>query len=72
MMIMTVIIIKMMMLRFPGHTALHTRDRHGADLKWSYEDYMEDVRTAAKGFIALGLERYKLPFSMTSSWPLFA
>ena len=48
-----------MMLRFPGHTALHTRDRHGADLKWSYEDYMEDVRTAAKGFIALGLERFQ-------------
>ena len=57
MMIMTVSVIIMMMLRFPGHTALHTRDRHGADLKWSYEDYMEDVRTAAKGFIALGLER---------------
>ena len=49
----------MMMLRFPGHTALHTRDRHGADLKWSYEEYMEDVRTAAKGFIALGLQRWQ-------------
>ena len=58
MMIMTVMVI-MMMLRLPGHTALHTRDRHGADLKWSYEDYMEDVRTAAKGFIALGLERFQ-------------
>ena len=54
---MTMMVMVMMMLRFPGHTALHTRDRHGADLKWSYEDYMEDVRTAAKGFIALGLER---------------
>lgn len=47
----------MMVCRFPGHTALHTRDRHGSDLKWSYEDYMEDVRAAAKGFLALGLER---------------
>ena len=58
---MTVImmVIMIMILRFPGHTALHTRDRHGADLKWSYEDYMEDVRTAAKGFIALGLERFQ-------------
>ena len=54
-----VIIMIIMILRFPGHTALHTRDRHGADLKWSYEDYMEDVRTAAKGFIALGLERFQ-------------
>ena len=44
--------------RFPGHTALHTRDRHGADLKWSYEQYMEDVRAAAKGFLALGLDRF--------------
>ena len=57
MMMIMMAIMMMMMWRFPGHTALHTRDRHGADLKWSYEDYMEDVRTAAKGFIALGLER---------------
>ena len=73
MMIMTVMVIMMMMLRFPGHTALHTRDRHGADLKWSYEDYMEDVRTAAKGFIALGLERFQtviLIGRVTTSWPL--
>ena len=59
MMIVMIIMIIMIMFRFPGHTALHTRDRHGADLKWSYEDYMEDVRTAAKGFIALGLERFQ-------------
>ena len=65
---MTTVLVKMMMMmmmmmiimfRFPGHTALHTRDRHGADLKWSYEEYMEDVRTAAKGFIALGLQRWQ-------------
>ena len=48
----------MMICRFPAPTALHTRDRHGADLKWSYEAYMEDVRAAAKGFLALGLERF--------------
>ena len=60
---MTIVIVLTMMTvsRFPGHTALHTRDRHGADLKWSYEDYMEDVRTAAKGFLALGLERCQHP-----------
>ena len=27
-------------------------------MKWTYEQYMKDVRTASKGFIALGLERY--------------
>ena len=30
--------------RHPGHLALHTRDRHGQDIKWTYEQYMEDVR----------------------------
>jgi len=44
--------------RVPGHIALHTRDQNGQDMKWTYEQYMKDVRTAAKGFIALGLERY--------------
>jgi len=42
----------------PGHLALHTRDQNGQDVKWTYEQYMQDVRTAAKGFIALGLERF--------------
>ena len=43
--------------QYHGHTALHTRDTHGGDLTWTYEQYMQDVRTAAKGMIALGLER---------------
>ena len=43
---------------FPSHLALHTRDRHGADLKWTYSQYMEEVRTAAKGFLALGLGQF--------------
>ena len=64
------VMMMMMMIRFPGHTALYTRDRHGADLKWSYEDYMEDVRTAAKGFIALGRERFRFlsDLILASNW----
>ena len=26
---------------FPGLVALHARDRHGGDIRWSYEQYME-------------------------------
>ena len=41
-----------------SHLALHTRDRQGEDVKWTYEEYMEDVRNVAKGFLALGLDRF--------------
>lgn len=43
--------------RAPQHTALAVK-RNGEWQKWTYQDYLNDVRTAAKGFIALGLERY--------------
>ena len=41
-----------------NHLALHTRDGTGGDVKWTYEQYMDDVRTAAKGFLSLGLDKF--------------
>ena len=32
--------------------------REGSWKTWSYKDYLNDVRTAAKGFIFLGLEPF--------------
>jgi long-chain-fatty-acid--CoA ligase ACSBG len=43
--------------RAPERTALAVK-RNGDWQKWSYKQYLADVRTAAKGFIALGLEKY--------------
>lgn len=33
--------------------------RNGKWVTWTYEDYYEEVRNAAKGFIALGLQRHE-------------
>ncbi|CAG7784884.1 unnamed protein product [Allacma fusca] len=43
--------------RNPDKTALAIK-RNGEWQKWSYRQYHNDVRAVAKGFIALGLERY--------------
>jgi len=39
----------------PDHTALAVK-RDGEWVKWSYDRYLEDVRTAGKAFIKLGLK----------------
>jgi long-chain-fatty-acid--CoA ligase ACSBG len=43
--------------RAPERAAMAVK-RNGEWQKWTYTDYLQDVRTAAKGFIALGLQRY--------------
>ncbi|ODN00703.1 Long-chain-fatty-acid--CoA ligase ACSBG2 [Orchesella cincta] len=43
--------------RAPERMALAVK-RNGEWQKWTYKQYLRDVRTAAKGFIALGLEKY--------------
>jgi len=43
--------------RSPDRLALMVK-RDGDWQKWTFKDYLRDVRTAAKGFISLGLERY--------------
>ena len=45
-------------LKLISCSCLDKRDHHGQDVKWTYEQYMQDVRTAAKGFLELGLERF--------------
>ncbi|XP_033634733.1 long-chain-fatty-acid--CoA ligase ACSBG2-like isoform X1 [Asterias rubens] len=42
---------------FPNNIALATK-RNGVWMKWTYTEYYSDVRSAAKGFLKLGLERY--------------
>ena len=42
---------------FPNATAMAVK-RGGKWQKWNYKQYLSDVRTAAKGFIQLGLEPY--------------
>ena len=39
----------------PDHVALAVK-RDGAWVKWTYEEYLEDVRTVGKAFIKLGLK----------------
>lgn len=43
--------------RAPNRLALRVK-RNGEWQRWTYKEYLNDVRTAAKGFIALGLEPY--------------
>jgi len=43
--------------RAPNKLAMRVK-RNGDWVRWTYKEYLNDVRTAAKGFIALGLERY--------------
>uniref|UniRef100_T1II87 long-chain-fatty-acid--CoA ligase n=1 Tax=Strigamia maritima TaxID=126957 RepID=T1II87_STRMM len=44
--------------KFPNNNALSIR-RNGKWIKWTYTRYWQDVCTAAKGFIKLGLEPFK-------------
>jgi len=39
----------------PNHTAMCVK-RNGEWVKWTYEDYLKDVETAATAFVKLGLE----------------
>ena len=39
----------------PDHTAMAVK-RDGAWLKWTYQNYLSEVRTVAKAFIKLGLQ----------------
>lgn len=44
--------------KYPHHPALSVK-RDGSWVTWNYTEYWNDVRTAAKGFIKLGLEPFK-------------
>ncbi|KAL8565267.1 hypothetical protein ACOMHN_001165 [Nucella lapillus] len=44
--------------RLPNGTAMAIK-REGQWVKWTYSQYLADIRTAAKAFIKLGLEPYK-------------
>lgn len=43
--------------RSPNRLAMRVK-RNGDWQTWTYKEYLNDVRTCAKAFIALGLERY--------------
>jgi len=42
--------------RVPDRTALAVK-REGVWVKWTYEEYLEDIKTVAKAFIKLGLKK---------------
>uniref|UniRef100_T1IGS3 long-chain-fatty-acid--CoA ligase n=1 Tax=Strigamia maritima TaxID=126957 RepID=T1IGS3_STRMM len=43
--------------KYPNNCAMLTI-RNNTKIQWSYTEYLTDVRTAAKGFIKLGLKRF--------------
>jgi len=43
--------------RVPQRTALGVK-RDGVWVKWTFEEYVQDIKTVAKAFIKLGLKRY--------------
>jgi len=43
----------------PDYPAIKTRDDNKQEIIWTYRQYLEEVRTVAKAFIDLGLQRFQ-------------